>query len=132
MTDKEARENIDLHYERTDFSMVKNYVEFSFYACFYEIFVVDNLLWELELKGTELLDILGTLNILVNEEFLVDKYSDKNNHDVEIFHGSTDEQVFAHFDLEKDPTDQMDMFFIGIRCKKNRRNVCSRKIIEYI
>jgi len=122
--------NIDLHYGRTNFAINKNYVEFSFYACFYEIFLVDNPPWETELNGTELSDALGTLNILVNKELIIEKYSDRNNHDVEVFHSSEDEQVFAYFDLEKDSTDQNDMFFLGIRCKKTDEIVVHGKLLN--
>ena len=127
----EVRKKVDLHYGRTDFSQNRNYVEFSFHACFSELFNLDTYPWdyatnrfeiklqigETKLKGTELFDVLDKLKIVYNKELIFKKYLDEQNHSVEVFHNNQDEQVFAFFDLYKAPEDQIDMFFLGISCR---------------
>lgn len=110
--------------------MNKDYVEFSFHACFYEIFIVKNSSWETELNGTELLEILELLDITSDRELVVEKYLNRNNHSIEIFQSKTDERVFAYFDLEKDPTDQNDMFLLGISCRKHNEDIIHEKLLN--
>ncbi|MBB6235749.1 hypothetical protein HDC90_000349 [Pedobacter sp. AK013] len=114
---------IDLHSGRRDFSENKNYVEFSFYACFYELLNVENSYWETNLNGNEIFEILTSLNVDVSRDFLIKRYNDQINNDVEVFHADCDEQVFAFFDLEKEETDQNDMFFFGLRCLKKEEPI---------
>ena len=66
----ELMEKIDLHYGRRDFSENKNYVEFSFYACFYELLNIENSSWETNLNGNEIFEILTSLNVDVSRDFL--------------------------------------------------------------
>lgn len=121
---------IDLHYGKRDFSENKNYVEFYFYCCFYELLNVENSSWETNLSGNEIFDLLSIMKIYISKDFLVNKYQDYQNHDVEVFHSDYDEQVFAYFDLQKEPTDQNDMFFLGIRCLKNEEELIHKKLLE--
>jgi endo-1,4-beta-D-glucanase Y len=109
--------------------MEKNYVEFSFYTCFYEIFIVENSSWETELDGTELLKILEFLDITIDRELIVENYLNRNNHSIEVFQSKADERVFVYFDLEKDPTDQNDMFLLGISCRKHDEEIIHEKLL---
>lgn len=130
MTGIEFIKSIDLHYGRIDFSENRNYVEFSFYACFYELLNVENSSWETNLKGNEIFEILSSVNINVNKDLLIQKYENRLNHDVEVFHSSADEQVFAYFDLKKDPTDQNDMVFLGLRVLKSSEDAVHLKLLD--
>ncbi|OAQ43501.1 hypothetical protein A5893_17220 [Pedobacter psychrophilus] len=109
--------------------MNKDYIEFSFYTCFYEIFIVENSSWETELDGTELFEILELLQITIDKQLLVEKYLNRNNHSIEVFQSKTDERAFAYFDLKKDPTDQNDMFLLGISCRKHDKDVIYAKLL---
>jgi len=126
----ELIEKIDLHYGRRDFSENKNYVEFSFYACFYELLNVENSSWETNLNGNEIFEILASLNVDVSRDFLIKRYNDRKNNDVEVFHSNCDEQVFTFFDLEKEETDQNDMFFFGLRCLKKDEPIVNQKLLK--
>ncbi|WEK18003.1 MAG: hypothetical protein P0Y49_14495 [Candidatus Pedobacter colombiensis] len=95
MTELEIREKIDLHRSGKDSS--KNYVEFYFHACFYEFFNSEDSYWKTNLDGSELSEILKTLNVQVDFEILKTKYNNQQNHDVEVFHSTSDEQVFVYF-----------------------------------
>ncbi|NMN36535.1 MULTISPECIES: hypothetical protein [unclassified Pedobacter] len=123
-------EKIDLHYGRRDFSENKNYVEFSFYACFYELLNIENSSWETNLNGNEIFEILTSLNVDVSRDFLIKRYNDRINNDVEVFHSNCDEQVFAFFDLDKEETDQNDMFFFGLRCLKKDEPIVIQKLLK--
>jgi hypothetical protein len=114
---REIRQKIDLHHGRKDFSSNRNYVEFSFHVSFSELFNIDPP-WEIELTGNEIISVLNRLQIKFDKELLVKKYLDASNHSVEVFHSIYDEQIFVYFDMLKDPTDQIDMFYIGISCLK--------------
>ena len=63
-------------------------------------------------------------------DFVKEKYFDNNNHNVEVFHSYEDEQVFIYFDLQKEPTDQNDMFFLGIRCTKHQEEIIHEKLLK--
>lgn len=126
----EIRQIIDLHHSRKDFSSNINYVEFSFSCCFYEFFNVPNTSWETDLNGDEIFEILDFLNIKVSAEFLKGKYLDQNNNNVEVFHSTSDEQVFAYFDLQKESTDQNDMFYLGISCTKIQEEIVHDKLLK--
>jgi len=115
--DKELRQRIDLHYGRQDFSGNKDYVEFSFNAPFGEVFNIAWLNPSPAINGDELFGILDVLHIPYDKELIFDQYQDDANNSVEVFHSTGDEQVFAYFDLQKDPTDQIGMFFFGLSCK---------------
>ncbi|WP_343589490.1 hypothetical protein [Flavobacterium sp.] len=128
--DIELRKKIDLHYGIKNLSHTLNYVEFYFYACFFEILNVENSYWKTNLDGTEIAELLDFLNINFEKTFLITKYQDQNNHDVEVIHSKNDEQVFAYFDLQKDPTDQNDMFFFGIRCLKKDDFIVAEKLLN--
>ena len=127
---QELRRKIDLHFGRQDFSSNSNYVEFSFYCCFYEVFAIPNSYWTTSLTGAEIVEILNILKININLDFVKEKYFDNNNHNVEVFHSYEDEQVFIYFDLQKEPTDQNDMFFLGIRCTKHQEEIIHEKLLK--
>ncbi|MHC0445980.1 hypothetical protein ACWA1F_11235 [Flavobacterium sp. 3-218] len=126
----ELRKKIDLHYGKTNLSHMIDYVEFYFYACFFEILNVENSYWHTNLDGTEIPELLNFLNISFEKDYIIEKYKDQKNHDVEVLHSKNDEQVFAYFDLEKDPTDQNDMFFFGIRCLKKDDLIVAEKLLK--
>jgi len=115
---------------QTNFSNTKNYVEFYFSTCFYEVFIVENSSWETNLNGQEITEILELLDIKFDQQEVINKYKNRNNHDVEVFHSQNDEQVFVYFDLEKDSTDQNDMFYLGIRCHKNEQAIIFGKLLS--
>ena len=119
MTESELRQKLDLHHDKIYLTDNINYVEFSFGACFYEFFNVGGSNWTTELSGHELDELLTILNIKWDRQYIIDKYTDSNYHNVEVFHCTSEEHVFAYFDLVKDPYDQMDSFVLGIRCNKN-------------
>lgn len=109
---------VDLHYGRKDYASNRNYVEFYFHCCFYELFNIESG-WESDLEGNEILDLLKILKIVFNRQLVSDIYKNPQDHSVEVFHSTDDEQVFAYFDLEKEPADGNDMFFLGISCKRD-------------
>ena len=63
MVEIEVIKNVNLHYGRTDFSDNRNYVEFSFYSCFYELLNVENSDWETNLAGNEIFKIFTSFII---------------------------------------------------------------------
>jgi hypothetical protein len=126
----EIRRRVDLHHGKTNFAENLNYVEFYFYACFYEIFNLENSDWATEFDGSEIEKLLGFLNISFDKNFIIEKYKNQENRDVEVLHSKNDEQVFAYFDLEKDPTDQNQMFYFGIRCLKKDDLSIAQKLLE--
>ncbi|MEN2415569.1 hypothetical protein [Flavobacterium mesophilum] len=128
--DIELRKKIDLHYGKRNGLHTINYVEFYFHACFFEILNVENSYWETSFDGTEIAELLDFLNINFDKEYIIEKYIDPKNHDVEVLHSKNDEQVFAYFDLEKDPTDQNDMFLFGIRCLKKDDLIVAEKLLK--
>lgn len=130
MVEIEVIKSVNLHYGRTDFSDNRNYVEFSFYSCFYELLNVENSDWETNLAGNEIFEIFSSLNIEVDRNLLIEKYDNRLNHDVEVFHSNIDEQVFAYFDLQKDPTDQNDMFFLGLSVLKSNEDTIHLKLLD--
>lgn len=117
MDDKEIRKTVDLHYGRINFASNVNYVEFYFHCCFYELFNIESG-WKSDLEGNEILDVLKILGIDFDKQLVCEIYKNQQDHSVEVFHSRDDEQVFAYFDLEKEPTDGNDMFFLGISCKR--------------
>lgn len=126
------RKQIDLHFGKTDHSENKNYVEFYFHACFYELFIIENSYWSSDLNGSEILEIMELLKIEFNKNYVVMKYLDQDNHNVEVFHSAHEEQVFAYFDLQKEHTDQNNMFYLGIRCNiKNEALIMDKLIAIY-
>jgi len=119
MTELELRQKLDLHHSKVSLAENANYVEFFFDASFYEFFNMDGLGWTTELSGHEVDKILTILKINWNRQYIIDNYMDSNYHNTDVFHCPFEEQVFAYFDLAKDPTDQMNTFGFGIRCNKN-------------
>jgi hypothetical protein len=117
-TEAEIRKRIDLHYGKKDFSTNRNYVEFSFHAPFGEVFNIEEYEPNPNLTGNELFEILNVLTIPHDKNLILKKSIDDSNDSVEIFHSTDDEQVFAYFDLIRNSTDQIGMFFLGIRCHK--------------
>ncbi|TFF30420.1 hypothetical protein [Mucilaginibacter psychrotolerans] len=107
--------NDDLHHGNLNGSGHRHYVEFYFHCCFDEL-LRNTCDWESELSGTEILDVFNFLEIDFDRELVVKGYNNHLNHSVEVFHSRLDERVFAYFDLQKEPTDQNDMFFLGISC----------------
>jgi hypothetical protein len=118
MNDIEIRKSVDLHFGRTNFPSSIKYVEFYFHCCFYELFNIESC-WDSDLTGNEILDLLKILEVDFNKELALDVFLNQKDHSVEVFHSNNDEQVFAYFDLKKDPTDQNDMFFLGISCRRD-------------
>lgn len=129
-TNLEVRKKIDWHFNRKDFSGNADYAEFSFCCCFYEVFNIAGSVWATSLNGDEIFEVFRLLDIKVELDFLERKYSDSSNHDVEVFHSAKDEQVFAYLDLQKEPTDQNDMFFLGIRCARSGEDIIHRKLLD--
>lgn len=130
MTDHNQRKLIDIHLSAKDGQTDQKYAEISFSCCFYEVFPTEDSKWETSLNGYEILEILTGLNITVNPKYLQQKYSDKRNHAVEVFHSKTDERVFAYFDLQKEVTDENDMFFLGISFNINDEKIIFEKILD--
>lgn len=127
---KLLQQKVDLHYGRTDYSINLDYVEFSFHACFYEIFRAEKSGWESNLNGDELASLLHYLNIPFDGAFLRRQFEDKQNHDVEVYHSTNDEMTFAYFDLEKDLTDQNEMFYFGLVCKKSVQDYVITRLVD--
>ena len=123
----EIRKQLDLHFGLRDFSRTRSYAEFSFFACFYELFNIPNNYWETSLSGKEIYEVFDLLKIRVNQELIKEQFLNASNHDVEVFHATDDAEVFAYLDLRKDPTDQNDMFLFGLRCPLTLEDeVCER------
>lgn len=118
---------INLHHDRKTLSHTVPYVEFYFYGGFYELFNLEG--HESRLEGNEITGILELLKISADISFLKERYEDQGNHDVEVFHSDGDEMTFAYFDFEKDPTDQMYMFFFGISCTKQIEDLVLEKLL---
>jgi len=70
------------------------------------------------------------LGITVNPKYLLQKYSDTRNHDVEVFHSKTDERVFAYFDLQKEAKDENEIFFIGLSINSKDESAVLEKIMN--
>ncbi|RZK01426.1 MAG: hypothetical protein EOO46_20340 [Flavobacterium sp.] len=121
-------QEIDLHFDRRTDAHTLDYVEFYFYGGFYELFNLEG--HESNLIGNEIFETLEVLNINVDKNFLIERYQNNKNHDVEVFHSSTDEMTFAYFDFEKGPTNQMNMFLFGISCNKAVENIVLEKLLS--
>ncbi len=128
--DKEIMQKVDLHYGRRDFSGNNDYVEFSFSAPFGEVFNIAWLNPNPAINGDELFGILDLLHIPYDKELIFDQYQDANNNSVEIFHSTGDEQVFAYFDLQKDPADQNGMFFFGLSCRCEQEKMIHELLLD--
>lgn len=126
----ELRKRIDLHYDKRSYSHVRNYVEFYFHACFYEIFNIKDSSWETDFCGDEIPEIMDYLEIKVDKIYYTDGSFFHQNNNVEVFHSDKDEQVFAYFDFWKDPTDQNDMFMLGISCTKEQELIIHPKLLN--
>ena len=113
------RKRIDLHYYKTDFSFLNQYVEYSFYACFYDVFNIndDNSLNENSIKGNGIKNLFDVLDIEYNFDSIFNKYMKRDYRDVDVYYNKNDENTFVYLDLEQEPTDQSNMFFLGISCK---------------
>ncbi|WP_342644891.1 hypothetical protein [Mucilaginibacter sp. CSA2-8R] len=105
----------DLHHNRKNWLDKRRFVEFYFHCCFGEL-LRDTNGWESELTGNEIVAVFNYLNIDFDRALVIKVYNNHLDHSVEVFHSKSDEQVFAYFDLLKEPTDQNDMFLLGIRC----------------
>jgi hypothetical protein len=112
------QKRIDLHYYKSDFSFLEKYYEFSFYVCFYDVFNINNndSLNESSNKGNGVEKLFNILEIEYDFNSILAKYMDRKYRDVDVFHNKNDEMTFVYLDLEQEPTDQSDMFFIGISC----------------
>jgi|GEM_PF-2253527 len=128
--DNEIRRTVDLHYGRRDFSGTKDYVEFSFHAPFGEVFNIPWLNPNPEINGGELFAVLERLQIPYDKELIFDKYQDEAVNSTEVFHSTPDEQVFAYFDLQKDPADQIGMFFFGLSCKPEDEKMIHEMLLD--
>lgn len=129
VTDHIQRQLIDLHLTAKDGQTDQKYAEICFSCCFYEMFPTEDSSWETSLNGSEVMEILSDLNIVVNPKYLLQKYSDSRNHAVEVFHSKTDERVFAYFDLQKEAKDENDMFFFGLSFNINDESTVFEKIM---
>ena len=109
---------IDLHYYKSDFSFLKNYTEFSCYLCFYDVFNINenDSLNENSKNGNGIEDLFSMLEIEYDFNSIIKKYMDTKYRDVDIYHNKNDEKIFIYLDLEQEPTDQSNMFFIGLSC----------------
>jgi hypothetical protein len=131
----------NLHNNRTDFSDNMDYVEFSFHACFSDLFNLGSFPWSFakeglihnknqdKITGAELFDIMDLLKIDYNRDLIYYSYLDENNQSVEVFHSNVDEQVFAYFDFYKAPEAQIDMFFLGISCNKRDEKIVHELLV---
>ena len=128
--DNEIRRKADLHYGRRDFSGNKDYVEFSFHAPFGEVFNIPWLNPNAGINGGELFAVLERLQIPYDKALIFDKYQDEAVNSTEVFHGTPDEQVFAYFDLQKDPADQIGMFFFGLSCKLEDEKMIHEMLLD--
>ncbi|WP_207534488.1 hypothetical protein [Desertivirga arenae] len=106
------------------------YVEFTFAACLPELLNIEDSDWETDFNGNEIFDTLALLSITADRELLIKQFEDLHNSDVEVFHSANDIQVFAYFDLDKDPTDQNDMFLFGLRCEKKDEELIIQKLLD--
>lgn len=121
-------QEIDLHFDRRTNAHTLDYVEFYFYVGFYELFNLEGN--ESNLSGNEIFEIFKILNIDADKDFLIERYKDEKNHDVEVFHAVNDEMTFAYFDFEKEPSDQMNMFLFGISCKKTMEDLVLQMLLK--
>jgi hypothetical protein len=126
----DIRRKVDLHYNRKDYSGNNNYVEFAFNCCGYEILNIPNSYWPTSLNGNELYEIFSYLKINVDKSIVERGIIDRSCNDVEVFHSADDEQVFAYFDFYKDPTDQNDMFYLGVSCNKLQEEFVHDKLLK--
>ncbi|MCX6189241.1 MAG: hypothetical protein NTW54_06525 [Bacteroidetes bacterium] len=126
------RKQIDLHFGSKYYDTIL-YSEISFFAPFGEVFnLSESILGQKGLlKGNELIDLANSLNIKLDKDFLINQYLDDINKCVEVYHSESDEQVFMYFDLERDETDQIGMFFLGIRFKKTEDLVIQKTLEIY-
>lgn len=106
------------------------YVEVYFSCCFYEMFPDPASSWETNLDGGEIMEVLNDLSIKVFDKYIIQKYRDSKNQNVEDFHSEKDERVFAYFDLQKEATDQNDTFFFGLSFSLNDEAVVLPKIFS--
>lgn len=130
MTDHDQRTLIDLHLNPKDGQTDQSYAEIGFNCCFYELFPTEDSKWETALDGSEIKQVLCMLGIAVNPKYLLQKYRDTRNHDVEVFHSKTDERVFAYFDLQNEAKDENDMFLIGLSFNLTEESTILEKIMH--
>jgi hypothetical protein len=116
------QKRIDLHYYKSDFSFLEKYYEFSFYVCFYDVFNVNDndSLNENSNKGNGVEDLFNILEIDFDFNLILTKYMDRKYRDIDVFQNKNDEMTFVYLDLEQEPTDQSNMFFIGVSCSSEK------------
>jgi hypothetical protein len=93
-------------------SEIKGYSETYFYACFSELFKIEGG-WESNLEGNEIIKIADFLNINIDKNELIEMRN-SNSETIHLYHSKLDRLTFIQFDIRKDPTDQNDMFFLGV------------------
>jgi DNA adenine methylase len=102
-----------------NYTTIDNYVEFSFCLPINDLFYEK---WDEDKPkpdGKEITSISKTLRATFDQgEIEKDYWGQTNN--VEVYHSKDDKEVFIMFYLIRDPYDQCDMIYIGVRC--NRRD----------
>lgn len=119
----------DLHYGITTTLDQKAYHEFSFHCDFDELMRISCEL-ESDLTGNEILELIEFLNISFDKLLVGKVYANPLDQSVEVFHSESDEQIFVYFDLQKDPTDQHDTFFLGISCHKDQASDVQAQLLD--
>jgi len=100
---------------------IYNYVEFSFCLPINDLFYEK---WDEDKPkpdGKEITTISTTLNVTFDKEQIEKNYWDKTNN-AEVYHSRDDKEVFIMFDLIRDPYDQCDLIYIGVRCNRRYDN----------
>lgn len=105
------------------------YVEFSFCLPINDLFyeICDTI--DLKPDGKEIDFITKLLDIKWNKEKVEKDYWDDTN-EVQVYHSSVDREIFVYFDMIRDPHDQCDMIFIGIRCHRDSDSIVRDKLLE--
>ena len=100
---------------------IYNYVEFSFCLPINDLFYEK---WNEDRPkpdGKEIASIANILKVTFDKGQIEKDYWDQTNN-VEVFHSKDDKEVFIMFDLIRDPYDQCDMIYMGIRCSRTDDN----------
>lgn len=119
----------DLH-NAAEAATDNGYTEVSFSCSIYEMFPEDDAAPAAALMRTEVLHLLQTLQIRAFDKYLIQKYRDERNFNVEVFHSALDQRVFAYFDLQKDPADDKDIFYFGVSFKTSDEAVLLPQLLS--
>ncbi len=116
--DKEYKEEDDLGIQIKNLEFLNRLVEFSCYLDFHYTFDLNKETNNL----SDLSSICNILNIDCDFDLIIEKRCDEKFRDVLVFHSNTEEYSFLYFDLEKEMTDQSDLFLIGICCNVEKES----------